>query len=680
MSPRSRSIRILVAEDHNGQLETLMALLREEQYDVVGCRTATETLAQAQKQHFDIAVIDLQLPDQQGISVIEQLRAHNRTLQIIIYTGFSSLATAKDAINLGVTAYIEKGNDPKELLHQIDRAMVNHLDQYAGELEQAVAERTTSLQNHEEQFRQLAEHIQEAFWLSTSDRHSIVYMSPAYETIWGRSCKSVFDNPETFRDSIHPEDRSQVLLSYTGKCLTEGVQEYRILRPDKSIRWIRERAFPIKDARGQIYRIAGHSEDITDRKEAEAVLHETEQKLHQSQKMEAIGTLAGGIAHDFNNILAAILGYTELAILRCQDGGETPSYLKEIHLAGKRAKYLVQQILAFSRQQEPEKKPIELGSLIDEGLQLLRASLPSTITITQDLKSEHTILADPTQIHQILFNLCANAEYAMRTDGGTLTVSLTDFDVPKALADQHHDLQAGPHLRLTIRDTGQGIPATIMPKIFDPYFTTKRIGEGTGLGLAVIHGLVIGHGGAISVSSQEGKGTTVEVFFPQAFKHPTSPSLPEEPPIGGTETILFIDDEDPLTRLGEEWLIRLGYTPVVRTNSMDALAIFRRNPMQFDLVVTDQTMPAVSGEMLVLELLQIRPNLPIILCTGFSHTMSPDKAKALGIKAFLMKPLTYHDLARTIRQVLDGPQSTRHTDGKCQETGGHGSMPSTSYP
>ncbi len=376
MSTRSRCSRILVTEDHPGQLETIMALLQEEGYEVVGCRTATETLAYAQRQRFDIAVVDLQLPDQQGIAVIEQLRANNRISHIIINTGFSSLDSAREAINLGVTGYIEKGGDPRELLHQINRAVLKHLDQYAGELEQAVAERTASLQEREELFRQLSENIQEVFWLSTPDRRHIWFVSPAYEAIWGRSCQSLYDNPLTFQDSIHPEDRPQILQSFAGESLDGGVHEYRILRPDNSMRWIRERVFPIKNADGQVYRLAGLAEDMTTRKKAEAALRETEQQLHQSQKMEAIGTLAGGIAHDFNNILAAILGYTELAILRCPDKGKTLSYLQEIQLAGKRAKHLVQQILAFSRQQEPERKPVQLRTLIEEGLQLLRASLP----------------------------------------------------------------------------------------------------------------------------------------------------------------------------------------------------------------------------------------------------------------------------------------------------------------
>lgn len=655
MPSRSRPIRILVTEDHDGQLETIMALLREEGYEVVGCRTAAETIALAQQQRFDIAVIDLQLPDQQGISVIEQLRANNRTLQIIINTGFSSLDTAKEAISLGVAAYLEKGCDPKELLHQIDRALINHFERYAEELEQAVAERTASLKEREEQFQQLSEHIHEVFWLSSPDRHHIFYVSPAYEAIWGRSCQSLYDNPLTFQDSIHPDDRPQILQTFPCQLQAEWVHEYRIIRPDNTIRWIGERAFPIRNADNHVYRLAGLWEDITGRKEAEASLRDAEQKLHQSQKMEAIGTLAGGIAHDFNNILAAILGYSELATVRYhEDGEKTLSYLHEIQLAGKRAKHLVQQILAFSRQQEPERKPIRLCPLIEEGLQLLRASLPTTITIVQDLQTNHMILADSTQIHQILFNLCANAEHAMREHGGTLTITVTELHVTPDLADRHQGLQIGPHLRLTIQDTGHGIPALIMPKIFDPYFTTKNIGEGTGLGLAVIHGIVTSHGGTISILSQEGKGTTVEIFFPQVFEHPTPQLTPDNPIIGGTETILFIDDEELLARLGEEWLARLGYTPIVRTSSIEALALYRQNPMRFDLVVTDQTMPNMSGERLAQELLKLRPDLPIILCTGFSHTMSPDKATALGIRDFLMKPLTYHDLGHAIRKILDG--------------------------
>ncbi|MDA0737502.1 MAG: response regulator [Nitrospirae bacterium] len=654
MSTRSRYSRILVTEDHDAQLETIVALLREEGYEVVGCKTAADTITQAQQQRFDIALIDLQLPDQQGISVIEQLRANNRRLQIIINTGFSSLDTAKEAINLGVMAYIEKGSDPKELLHQIDRAILNHLDQYTEELERAVADRTASLQERDEQFCQLAENIHEVFWLSTPCRRQLLYVSPAYATIWGQSCQSLLNNPLSFQDFIHPEDRPHMHRALTDTILTESCNEYRILRPGNQIRWIRERTFPVKDAEGDIYRLAGLWEDMTDQKEAETALRETQQKLHQSQKMEAIGTLAGGIAHDFNNILAAILGYTELSMLRSHDQEKVSSYLHEIQLAGKRAKHLVQQILAFSHQQKPERKPLHLGPLIEEGLQLLRASLPTTITIVQDLRAQYTILADPTQIHQVLFNLCANAEHAMRETGGTLTVTLEDLEVSRALTKQHPDLQVGPYLRLTIQDTGHGIPQTLVPKIFDPYFTTKNIGEGTGLGLSVIHGIVTSHGGAISVSSRIGEGTTVEVYFPQVLEYLEPPTQTILPLVGGTATILFVDDEEPLARLGAEWLTQLGYTTVISTSSIEALALFRQDPLRFDLIVTDQTMPNMSGELLARELLTLRPDLPIILCTGFSHTMSPEKARSLGIRDFLMKPLTYHDLGHAIRKILDG--------------------------
>jgi len=664
MPTPSRIIRILVTQNHDDQLETLMTLLREEGYEVVGCRTAAETIAQAQQKRFDIAVIDLQLPDQQGFSIIEQLQANNRRLQIIINTGFSSLDTAKEAINLGVAAYIEKGSDPKELLHQIDRAIVNHLDLYAEALEQEVAQRTASLQEREEQFKQLSENIHEVFWLSTPCRKEILFVSPAYETIWGQSCQSLLDHPLSFQDLIYSEDRPQVLHTLAGEFLTKYVHEYRIIRPDNHIRWIRERVFPIENAQGRVYRLAGLWEDITERKEAEAALRETQQKLHQSQKMEAIGTLAGGIAHDFNNILAAILGYTELSILRSQDNKKISSYLHEIQLAGQRAKHLVQQILAFSRQQEPERKPVQLRPLIEESLQLLRASLPSTINIVQDLQTEHTLLADPTQVQQLLLNLCANAEYAMRETGGTLTVTLEDFDAPFTLIEQYPNLQMGPHLRLTVHDTGHGIPPTILSKIFDPYFTTKKIGEGTGLGLSVIHGIVTTHGGAISVSSRLGESTTVEIYFPQVFEFPEPPTQTILPPSKGRGTILFIDDEEPLARLGEEWLTQLGYTPTIKTSSIEALALYRQDPNRFDLVITDQTMPNMSGELLARELLALRPDLPIILCTGFSHTMSPEKSRTLGISHFLMKPLTYHDLGHAIRKIFDGQSPNDPSPGK----------------
>jgi PAS domain S-box-containing protein len=387
--------------------------------------------------------------------------------------------------------------------------------------------------------------------------------------------------------------------------------------------------------------------DITARKRLEA-------RLRQAHKMEAIGTLAGGIAHDFNNILAAILGYTELALYDVAKDSLAAHNLNEVLAASQRARSLVQQILAFSRQGDVERRPVQLHLLVKEALTLLRASLPTTITICQHLTPfSDTILADPTQMHQVLLNLCANAEYAMRATGGELEVRLEPIEVDGGFAVSHPPLQPGPHVRLTVRDTGPGMPPDVLERIFEPFFTTKGVGEGTGMGLAMVHGIITSHDGAITVESAVGQGTTFAVYLPRLSGTAPSMELPVETlPAGGTECILLVDDEASLVHLGQELLTRLGYQVVVCTSSVEALETFRAAPQRFDLVITDQTMPKLTGEALVCELRRLRPDIPIILCTGFSHTMTEEKARALGLNAFLMKPLVAQELSQVVRQVL----------------------------
>ena len=334
-------------------------------------------------------------------------------------------------------------------------------------------------------------------------------------------------------------------------------------------------------------------------------------------------------------------------------GSRTQRNLQEVLTAGHRAKHLVLQILTFSRQAGQGKKPTPIHMVIREALKLLRATIPSTIEIRQSLKTEATILGDPTQMHQVIVNLCTNAEYAMRETGGILKITLEDVEVTEDLARMISGLQVGPHVRLKVKDTGSGMTPEVLERIFDPFFTTKPIGEGSGMGMAVVHGIVTGHGGAIVVDSVLNKGTKVEVYLPTVPTPVLDRSVDQGPIPIGKETILFVDDEETIVHLGKELLTQLGYTVEIHTSSVRALNIFRKDPHRFDLVITDQTMPALTGEALSRELLRIRPDLPIILCTGFSHVMSAEKAKALGIQAYLMKPLAIRDLAPIIRHVLD---------------------------
>jgi signal transduction histidine kinase/CheY-like chemotaxis protein/streptogramin lyase len=386
-------------------------------------------------------------------------------------------------------------------------------------------------------------------------------------------------------------------------------------------------------------------------------LKAAQQRLIQAQKMEAIGTLAGGIAHDFNNILGAIVGYSELALEDLAEGTLVRDNVQRALTGAKRAADLVKQILAFSRQVEQKRKPLVLSTIVTEALKLLRSSLPATIEIRRDIKAETgNILGDSTQIHQVMMNLGANAAYAMKENGGILQVSLDRVALDEDFTPRKLNLKPGPYLKLTVSDTGQGIPAVVMKRIFDPYFTTKKTGEGTGLGLAVVHGIVKSHGGDISVYSEPGKGTTFHVFLPEIEIHVKTESPVKEEPPGGSERILLVDDEIALTEVGKQMLGRLGYDVKGMSNPIDALEIFRKEPDQFHLVISDLTMPRMTGLQLAEEIRKIKPGIPIILCSGFSATLTEEQIKAFGIDDFIMKPIIKSELAQVVRRVLDRGQ------------------------
>lgn len=397
--------------------------------------------------------------------------------------------------------------------------------------------------------------------------------------------------------------------------------------------------------------------DVTERKRAEAERLGLEERLRQAQKMEAIGTLAGGIAHDFNNILAAIIGFGELAKIESDGNAEVTASINEILRASFRARDLVRQILTFSRQTEAEFITIQPHLIVKEAVKLLRASLPSTIHVNQDMASQATIMGDPTQIHQVVMNLCTNAYHAMRDAGGSLYVSLSEASIDKPIQPELKDLERGRYLRLRVQDTGHGIEPGFIHRIFDPYFTTKEKTKGTGLGLAVVHGIVKSHRGAITVSSLLGAGTTFEVYFPIVTESATKTAPEKEAaPAGGFERILFVDDEPAIQILGKRLLGDLGYDVATCSNAGDALDLFRSNPDRFDIVITDMTMPGMTGDRMALEMMRIRPGLPVIVCTGFNELINRESARQMGIQAFLMKPFLKSEVAPIIRELLDRKQ------------------------
>ncbi len=381
---------------------------------------------------------------------------------------------------------------------------------------------------------------------------------------------------------------------------------------------------------------------------------QAQEQLRQAQKMEALGTLTGGIAHDFNNILAAIIGFTDVVRDHLPKGSLDARSLDRVMEAGLRGRDLIKRMLAFSRKTEQDKKPLQLYSLVKEIMKLLRASIPTTVGIKVDVKSESSlVLADPVQVEQVLMNLCANAAYAMREKGGMLDVELSDFSVGQSNGNPHA-MKPGPYVRLIVCDTGEGIPENVIDRIFDPFFTTKKLGEGTGLGLSAVHGIVEQHDGYVTVTSEPGKGSTFSVYLPKiAEELSLAETVDEEAVPTGHERILFIDDEEMLVEMGQDLLEGLGYQVTATTGSLDALALFRADPSRFDLVITDQTMPNLTGVELAKAVIALKPDMPVILCTGFSHLVDADTAKASGIRAFAMKPLTKSEIARAVRSVLD---------------------------
>ncbi|MCX5846745.1 MAG: PAS domain S-box protein [Deltaproteobacteria bacterium] len=502
----------------------------------------------------------------------------------------------------------------------------------------------------EEKYRNIFENAVMGIFQATPEGR-IISANPAFARLLG------YESPEEVVNTVtdmarqmyvNPERCSELLNLMNEQGTIQG-HEIQFFRKDRSIVWTNMSGRAVRDNSKKLLYYEGTIQDITDRKLLES-------HLSHAQKMEAIGTLAGGIAHDFNNILSAILGYTEMALGAMDKNSPLRRYLDQVYKAGERARDLVKQILDFSRQSDQKPRPLRVSPIIKEVLKLLRASLPTTITIRQDIQSDlDTVFADPTQIHQIMMNLCTNAVHAMREKKGELNIRLVPVEIKDsdALSIQH-GVTPGMYLKLTVSDTGHGIDPVIVERIFDPFFTTKKQGEGTGLGLSVVYGIIKSYGGTINVKSEVGKGTEFRVHLPLLVD---AEGEREEKVaahiVGGEECILFVDDEEALVNLGKDMLTGLGYQVVGRTSSLEALELFRSRPDRFDLVITDMTMPNMTGIELTQEIMRIQPGIPVILCTGFSEAITPEKAKALGLREFIMKPIIKNQIASAIRQVLD---------------------------
>ena len=490
----------------------------------------------------------------------------------------------------------------------------------------------------------LAVHDKELKYLFVSERYLNDYKVKDRDVI-GKHHYDVFpDLPQKWRE-VHQKALSGII---------SRAENDRYVKEDGSEEWTTWECRPWYESNGEVGGFVVYTEVVTDRIKAEEQKQLLQQQLYQAQKMEAIGTLAGGIAHDFNNILGAILGYAEMAYEDSLTGAVNPNDLNQVVEAGHRAKDLVKQILAFSRRADSENILLRPAALVKDSIKLLRASIPTTIDIQHDIDTNSDlVLADPTQINQIIMNLCTNAYQAMEETGGTLSISLKNKVLTQQDLAGNPDIQPGQFVQLSVKDSGFGIAPVIRERIFDPYFTTKEIGKGTGLGLAIVHGIVKSSGGFITCRSGLGVGTVFEVNLP-ALPEQNVPEKKEGNAIPvGTERILFIDDEEILVKMGQTLLERLGYKVTIQISSIEALATFKAKPEAFDMVITDQTMPGMTGFDLARRMLQVRPGMLIILCTGYSNQVSEQQARSLGIKGFAMKPLAVKDIATLIRQVFD---------------------------
>ncbi|WP_147820205.1 ATP-binding protein [Salidesulfovibrio onnuriiensis] len=474
----------------------------------------------------------------------------------------------------------------------------------------------------------------------------VEYINPSFARMSGYSLDELKGGHiAIIRSDKHSPDFFKDIWEVLGRGeLWKGQTIYR--RKDGTIYEVDLTISPLYNSAGELTGYVEVARDITERLEME-------KQLRQSQKLEELGTLAGGIAHDFNNILAAIQGYAELSLPAVEPEGRAHANLQRIQNVAGRAKDMVHQILVFSRRREPEKSHIRLEPLLKEVVNFLHTSLPSTIEIRLEIGAgDACILGDPGQMHQVITNLGTNAAYAMQQDGGVLTISLDRVELGQEVLSATSALKPGPALRLRVADTGEGIPEEVMSRIFDPFFTTKPQGKGTGMGLSMVHGIVGSLGGEISVDSRPGQGTTFDILLPEAHGAATSPAVSQEAAIPGHGRILFVDDEADMVEVGKQMLGNLGYTVTGVNDSLDAVDIFRRAPGDFDLVITDQTMPYLTGDRLARTVHAIRPDLPIVLCTGFSASLEHLEPGEHGIRAVLMKPFAMSELSKAVNTAL----------------------------
>jgi PAS domain S-box-containing protein len=504
-----------------------------------------------------------------------------------------------------------------------------------------------ALRESEQRLRQVVETIREVFWMVDLSSNQMIYVSPGYESIWGRTCESLYASPRDWVEAIHPDDRERIHHSYEAHA-TAGTydEEFRIQRPDGQERWIRDRGFPVKDENGTVYRIAGVAEDITERKKLE-------QQFLRAQRMESIGTLAGGIAHDLNNVLGPIIMSLDLLKMRFPEP-ESQELLGIVGASAQRGADMVRQVLSFARGVEGRRMEVQVKHLIHEIEKIANDTFLKNIQVRTSIPHDlWLVVGDPTQLHQVLLNLCVNARDAMPL-GGTLAISAENRILDAQYASLNLEARQGPYVFIQVEDSGMGIPADVLKKIFDPFFTTKEVGKGTGLGLSTTMAIMKSHGGFIQVSSEVGIGTKFSLYLPaQTEAFGSAPvAIAADIPRGHGELILIIDDETSVRQITQQTLQAFGYRVVLACDGAEALSVYATQGAEIAAVLTDMTMPVMDGIAAIRVLLKMNPAVRIIGTSGLSTRGYATEAAALGVKYFLQKPYTAETLLKALKELL----------------------------
>ena len=658
---------VLVMDDDESVRRSIRNYLEDQDYDILEAENGRVGLEIFERRRPDLALVDLRMPEVDGREVLARITEQSPDTPLIVVSGTGVIADAVDALHKGAWDYVLKPiEDMSVLLHAVQRGLertrlIRENRAYQHRLEELVEKRTEALRRTnvelregEQRYRLLTENQKDVV-LKISPNGKLLYCSPAVREFGGYEPQEVIgkDLSEYLANEADVA-RARGLLVRAAADKQAAMAEF-LYQPKSADPFpIEVTAKPIVES-GRMVALQCVMRDVTERKQADQERRELEARVLHAQKLESLGVLAGGIAHDFNNILAAIVGFGDLAAQATTDNASVQESLGQVSKAAGRAKELVDQILTFSRPDVQQRAPTRVQTVAKEALKLLGVSLPATIEIRTNIDEKcRPVLADAAQLHQIIMNLSTNAYQAMRERTGVLTLEVAHATVDTETAHRDASLEPGEYVRLSVADTGEGMDRATMARAFEPYFTTKERGEGTGLGLATVHGIVKSHGGEITVDSKPGAGTRFDVFLPvlhEDVREPRPEDDPQPPP-GGSESILFADDEESMVLMAELTLGRLGYKVTGCRNGAEALEAFRADPESFDLVITDQTMPKMTGASLAGELLRIRADLPIILCTGFSETVSEEQAKDVGVREYLKKPFRPDDLARAVRRAL----------------------------